>query len=286
MEEGVGIQHTVSGSRERGWQFFRRRPCRRLAPWVVELHGYVEHGLTATVRKEIPVASIPVIFVFGTGFAQHENGAAMPVRDLRQSFAVGLHSTFSFVGSLGSTVCLQANLTLPGARRFFQRELIEISGELVDLNCMLDGESDRLEFQLEEAQSWSERFDTVEAFLIDRINKQPDGHPIATESCRLLSDSGGQMEITKMAAQLDCSRKHLNAVFKREVGMSAKKFARLQRFERAAKQLRSTMYEELSAIAYDTGFSDQAHFNREFLTFAGETPSKYRRRETENRIEA
>ncbi len=279
MEGRRQLREITSGSNGQGWRFFERRPGRHLARFVRDLHGYTEHGLGAVIRKETPVASIPVIFVFGPGFTLHETGSTRPVRVLQRSFAVGLHGKPSLVGSLGNSICLQANLTMSGARRFFGRGLHYMSGEIVDLNHLLPRCSDLIESQLEEAGSWPERFDILEAFLADRIFEQSAGHTIAIEACRLLSSSGGRVGIESIARHLDCSRKHLNNVFKSEIGMSAKAFARLQRFENASVCLREFPSEQLSAIAHDCGYADQAHFNREFRSFAGETPGKFRARE-------
>ena len=96
---------------------------------------------------------------------------------------------------------------------------------------------------------------------------------------RLLSNSGGKIGIERIARHLDCSRKHLNTVFKNATGMSAKAFARLQRFENASVRIRHCPDENLSAIALDCGYADQAHFTREFRGFSGETPGVFQARE-------
>lgn len=279
MEGRQRVREYSSGSSGQGWRFFQRRPGQHLAPFVRELHGYAEHGLAAMVRKEIPVASIPVIFVFGPGFTLQENPETRPTRNLMRSFAVGLHGGPSFVGSLGNSICMQANLTMPGARRFFGADFREMSGEIVDLCHLLPGCSEQIECQLEEADRWQQRFEVLEAFLADRILGRSAGHPIAIESMRLLSNSGGKIGIERIARHLDCSRKHLNTIFKNETGMSAKAFARLQRFENASVRLCGCPDEKLSAIAFDCGYADQAHFTREFRGFSGETPGVFQARE-------
>lgn len=240
------------------------------------MHGYAEHGLEAVVRKEVPVASIPVIFVIGPGFTLHRNDLTRPVRDLNRSFAVGLHSRFSQVGSLGNSICLQANLTISGAQRLFGGDLGNMSGEIIDLIDLLNSSSVRIEAQLEEARNWPERFDILETFLTDRIVGRSAGSPTAIEGCRLLRKSGGRMGIETVSRHLGCSRKHLNSVFKRDIGISAKAFARLQRFENASACLREHPELQLSAIAIECGYADQSHFNREFRRFAGESPGRHR----------
>jgi AraC-like DNA-binding protein len=48
--------------------------------------------------------------------------------------------------------------------------------------------------------------------------------------------------------------------------------ARIFRFERAMQGLAAGRYGSLADLASDCGYADQAHFNREFARFSGETP--------------
>ena len=56
--------------------------------------------------------------------------------------------------------------------------------------------------------------------------------------------------------------------------MPPKPLARILRFERAAARLRQGA--ALADAALDSGYYDQAHFNRDFRAFAGVTPTEYR----------
>jgi AraC-like DNA-binding protein len=48
--------------------------------------------------------------------------------------------------------------------------------------------------------------------------------------------------------------------------------ARIFRFERAMQGLAAGRFATLADLASDCGYADQAHFNRDFAQFAGETP--------------
>ena len=56
--------------------------------------------------------------------------------------------------------------------------------------------------------------------------------------------------------------------------MAPKALARLLRFERALQRVRAGA--DLVDVALDSGYYDQAHFNRDFRAFAGVTPTEYR----------
>ena len=75
------------------------------------------------------------------------------------------------------------------------------------------------------------------------------------------------------------STKRLIALFRAEVGLSPKAYARIRRLQ-AALRLLSAGSLGGARIAADVGYFDQAHFVREFQSFTGMTPTQY----TEQRI--
>jgi len=64
-------------------------------------------------------------------------------------------------------------------------------------------------------------------------------------------------------------------MFLRDVGLTPTELARLRRFRRAMHRLRESRPGRLSTIAADLGYSDHAHFSREFASFAGVPPSVF-----------
>jgi transcriptional regulator GlxA family with amidase domain len=49
--------------------------------------------------------------------------------------------------------------------------------------------------------------------------------------------------------------------------------ARVLRFERATGMLRSTFRPPLAVVAAECGYADQAHMTREWVEFAGNSPT-------------
>ncbi|HEY6894743.1 MAG TPA: helix-turn-helix domain-containing protein, partial [Rhodanobacteraceae bacterium] len=71
------------------------------------------------------------------------------------------------------------------------------------------------------------------------------------------------------------SERRFGSVFREHVGMSPKRYARLQRFRAAVESVQHGKRVEWSRVAADCGFYDQPHLVREFREFAGMTPSAY-----------
>jgi AraC-like DNA-binding protein len=72
------------------------------------------------------------------------------------------------------------------------------------------------------------------------------------------------------------SHRHFISLFRGAVGLSPKAHCRILRFQKALR-CASDGTASWAWIALEAGYSDQAHFNRDFLEFTGVTPMVYRR---------
>jgi AraC-like DNA-binding protein len=71
------------------------------------------------------------------------------------------------------------------------------------------------------------------------------------------------------------STKRMIGLFRAEVGLAPKAYARVRRLQAALRQLGAGTAGG-AHIAADTGYFDQAHFVREFRSFTAMTPTQYR----------
>ncbi|MDC4352451.1 AraC family transcriptional regulator [Acinetobacter baumannii] len=71
-----------------------------------------------------------------------------------------------------------------------------------------------------------------------------------------------------------CSR-HIQRMFKHDVGMSIKTFACIIRFQSAVQAMNTSKSLKLSDLTYDLGYNDQAHFHKEFKKFSQMSPSDF-----------
>lgn len=84
------------------------------------------------------------------------------------------------------------------------------------------------------------------------------------------------MTAERIAAEFFVSRAKLAADFRRETGMTLKRYTELLTTERAKRLLYAGR--TVQATAIETGFSDSAAFIRTFRRATGQTPGEYRRR--------
>ena len=83
--------------------------------------------------------------------------------------------------------------------------------------------------------------------------------------------------VGRVVAESGWSHRHFIRRFRESVGVTPKRYARLARFQRVLAAIERDARTPSIEIALDAGYSDQAHFHREFRAFAGMTPDLYRR---------
>jgi AraC family transcriptional regulator len=104
-----------------------------------------------------------------------------------------------------------------------------------------------------------------------------NGRPVWVNTVRDLAEaqSGGPVSLTALAAEVGVHPVHLARSFRRAFGCSLGEYVRRARIERARQSLLATD-QSLASIAVAAGFSDQAHFCRQFKAATGTTPGAYR----------
>jgi AraC-like DNA-binding protein len=84
-----------------------------------------------------------------------------------------------------------------------------------------------------------------------------------------------RLSITECARTIDVSERWLSQLFREEVGVSPKLWARIHRFQAATHALHAGVDISWAALALDCGYYDQSHFANDFRAFSGLDASAY-----------
>jgi AraC-like DNA-binding protein len=228
---------------------------------VARYCGYVERTNAPLRRSEAATAKVTVILSFGPRIDVDGESHG--------SFVAGPSEAATTTEHDGVQHGIELNLAPPVARRLLGVPMHELLDRVVPLGEVLGGEE--LVERLYEAPGWAERFALLDAELARRLEDAPPSHPAVRAAYARLVATRGAVPVGVLAAELGWSRRHLAARFREEVGVAPKALARLLRFERALELLGTR---PLADVAYECGYYDQAHFNRDFRAFAGAPPGE------------
>jgi AraC-like DNA-binding protein len=252
----------------------RREPRPGLRPYLLGApEGWTQVRGEPRSLREVPFPGVPLILNLGPPW-EIDDPRKRPER--RDSFVAGMHAAPTIVRAAPSWACIELRLTPLGAHRFLGLPMHELANVTVELEDLIP-RAGELTTRLREAHSWPERFDLVEAFLAQRLTDSLPPSPGVEWSWHRLRRTGGRASIGELAAELGWSHRRLIARFREQIGLAPKTVARVLRFDRAVAALGSSASRGLAEIAYDCGYFDQAHLNRDFRELAGTTPTVFLR---------
>ncbi len=128
----------------------------------------------------------------------------------------------------------------------------------------------QLRDRLASIPSAARRLDLFEAALLARLPRARGLHPAVAHALAQLPTGA---DIASIVDETGYSHRRFLSLFHHAVGLTPKRYCRVQRLQRA---LTGMSTRSLAAVARDAGFSDQAHFTREFRALTGVSPGTYR----------
>ena len=176
-----------------------------------------------------------------------------------------------------NTHFIGARLKPEGVAGIFGIDANAIANRVVEAEDLIGAPMRSIRTQLGEAVNASSRFGIFTEFFARRSPPSRTARlvPLRFGAISRTLQSGGDLRVAQLCNELEISRKHLNALYKRAVGLTPKTFARLSRFRMVMDRLEDPSAESWVGIAIDRGYFDHAHLVRDFNQFAGEAPEAF-----------
>jgi AraC-like DNA-binding protein len=249
-------------------------PAPPLTGAVLGYRGYREMASPPCERFETPAGEVILVLRLGDPFlAEQQPGMGEPTSFT--SFIVGLHEGPIRTVYRGEQFGVQVRLDPPAAAALFGVAMHELANRVVDLADVVGGMAESWTAVLASAESWSRRFAALDVLLGEQIQARRGPSLIARRTWDVLRQGGGAVPIEALVTEVGCSHRHLVGLFRREVGLTPKRAARVLRYEQAARRLRDDRTAP-AAVAAGCGYTDQPHLTREFRRFSGVTPAAVR----------
>lgn len=224
------------------------------------------------VNRVLPDTSLVMAFRYRgkVSYTANDTNKALPA-----SVVTGLRKSGRLIHYAADSGNILVIFKEAGATAFFDEPLHELFEDSVPLHNF-DGykHTSNLEEQLASAASHTEQIALIEQFLVSKLyNHQPDKR--VTASLEKIHAANGTMKIKDLARSLYISQDAFEKRFRKIVGSSPKQFASIVRIRSIISQ--SPNNATLTGAAFDAGYFDQPHFNKDFKLFTGQTPMDFLR---------
>ncbi len=255
------------------WEYSFRPPGARLAPYanvVWETRG----STTYSHEKILPDGLVVVIVNLGQPQHLHDSHDLSRFTVFKDAWISGLHDEAIVTGAgLGSHL-VGAHLEPLGAHRLTGMPMHELARSVIDLDAIFGDEFHRLRDRLLTLPTPAARIAAFEHHLAERVERGPNPRGEVAHALVRIRATRGAVSIRTLARETGFSAKHLLELFRQQVGLGPKVYARVVRFHHVAQALRASPRANLGRLAHEAGFSDQSHFVREFSAFSGAPPSE------------
>lgn len=223
-----------------------------------------EHVLpTGRMHLVVRLSNDPLRLFDGTGDRSGRIVGASVVGGARDAF---------YIREVSKPLCSVGAQLRPGAAQaLFGMPADELAGRHTPLEDLWGQAAESMREHLWELRSPEQRLDLFEAMLAARLPRARGLHPAVRQALA----GGFSLSVHEVVRQSGYSHRTFISLFHRAVGLTPKLYCRVLRFQRALHRVSAGTASWID-VALAAGYSDQAHFSREFREFVGVTPTRYR----------
>jgi AraC-like DNA-binding protein len=142
-----------------------------------------------------------------------------------------------------------------------------------DMSLVLGNEFRTFSEQLREKSSTNEMISFTEEYLIKTTLRSRKDINYVNRAAALIRSTKGKIRIEDLPELVHISLRQLQRAFKDKIGVSPKHYLRLSRINEVHRLLEEEHSLNLTQIAYQSGYTDQAHFIRDYKSITGHKPT-------------
>lgn len=249
-------------------------PSSSLTPFV-KCFWTLSSPATATpeIQRIVPDGCMEMIFHSGDLYEQIFEDGKILVQP--RSFVFGQITSPLEIRPTGKTKILAARFHPDGFVPFISGSLQEMENKAVPLDQLFGEEGNLLEKEIMQHSSVSEKIKQLEHFLLNKLKGREWIERMIKSSVDIILKLKGQVSVEVLADQLNIHRRQLERKFSATIGMSPKQLAKIIRLQSSLKLLEKNQFTNLTNLAYDSGYFDQAHFIKDFREFTGMSPKQF-----------
>lgn len=251
-------------------------PGEYLKPYVARFWtgGFNLHGAATLRQRVIPNGYVELVIHLSDQHCILDKNGRWSVSPL--STLIGLHTSTYEVQFSDMVQVFGIRFKPEGFFRIFGVPAAAFGNTFDDMEPVAGREFSDFCFRLKHAPGLLQMLGLAENYLLKTLRKsRKQSWDYINHAAEIIRTSNGFMRIGELASQICISPRQLERSFKQQIGISPKHYMRIARLNEVHRQLESGARFNFTALSYDCGYSDQAHFIRDFRAFTGERPAAF-----------
>lgn len=243
-------------------------PTKALRPFV-KAYQIIE-SKDGQVNRVLPGTSFTLAFrIKGQVSYIDDNGTTL----LPRITFSGLRKSVRLISYRPQTSTIVVLFKEAGISAFFKPGIHELYEQSVSLDTYFpQSVVSGIEEQLESCRDNGRRIEIIERFLLSRVTDFKEDRLISGVIDKMYAQRGN-MRMAGLAEEFHLSKDALEKRFRRITGATPKQFAHIIRMNAVIRR-----YQALPSfleLAFEHGYYDQPHFNKDFKSFTGQTPTAF-----------
>ncbi len=235
-------------------------------------------------ERIIPDGASVLVFNFGDAVVSESQKIQ---KDFQKTLFTGIFSHFSNMNYLPNQKHKQIGIIFKpaGSYPFIRKPIIEFKNLATETDVFNLKQFDEIHERLAYEISIEQKLFLLEKILLNLLKRSFE-ETIITELITTIRVNP-KMTIEELVRKTGYSQQHLNRILGKYAGINAKGFQKIFRIQAAMQAMQnSTIDLNLTDIAYQFNYFDQAHFIHDFKEMTGMTPKEYRtiQHPTSNRV--
>ena len=243
----------------------------------IECFWYVEHRLPAPeLQARLPEGVLELVLNLADAQWLCHGEQAKQRDPWRETWIAGQQQSPLVIASTGHVRLYGIRFRPGGALAFTGVSCHELTSAVVPLDTLWRGFAGEVRERLAEAPTPRAGFQRLEQLLRRNFGPRLHADRRLEMALRTLASAETPPRIAALATSLGMSRKHLDRLFDRHVGLSPSSYRRIARLQRAITLAERHPQGNWARIALDSGYHDQSHLIHDFRDLANMTPEQYR----------
>jgi AraC-like DNA-binding protein len=249
--------------------------CEELQPFV-KCYWSLEAPAETVPEKQriVPDGCMEMIFHYGDQYKQYTSTGETMLQP--RCFVFGQIITPLEIEPTGISGIIAARFQPEGFFPFASLPLAAMNDRAIPLAELFERDTAiSFEERVLHADNNADRVKLIGNFLLGKVQTTEAITRIASAAVQVLLESKGQHSIDEISDRLQVNRRQLERKFSEATGMSPKQFSKISRLQAALKLIGQGAFNNLTDLALEAGYYDQAHFIKDFREFTGVSPKQF-----------